>query len=137
MHTKHQAERSERTQRSSHHVSAAAGAMRHTVVKQMVKKFAGVSVALMALALSVPFVSGTVQAQRLCGDRAQILKALEQNHKETVHAIGIAEDGGFLEVLVSPTGGWTILVTYPKRQTCVVVAGQDWNNRFLNAGQPT
>ena len=137
MHTKHQAERSERTQRSSHHANAAPCAMRHTVAKQMVKRFAGVSVALMVLALTVPFISGTVQAQRLCGDRAEILKALEQTHKETVHAIGIAEDGGFLEVLVSPTGGWTILVTYPKRQTCVVVAGQDWTNRILKVGQPS
>ena len=90
---------------------------------------------MMALALTAPFISHTAQAQRMCGDRTEILEALEQKHKETVHAIGIAQDGGFLEVLVSPTGGWTILVTHPKRPTCVVATGQDWSSGFLKVGQ--
>lgn len=137
MHTNYRAERDERTQRSSRSPSAATFATRYSMAKRTVNRFARVSIALMALALTAPFISSTAQAQPTCGDRTEILKSLEQKHKETVQAIGIAQNGGFLEVLVSPTGGWTILVTHPKRSTCVVATGQDWSSRLLKVGQST
>jgi hypothetical protein len=36
-------------------------------------------------------------------------------HQETPQAIGLSGEGGMLTVLVSPERGWTMLVTYPKR----------------------
>ncbi len=137
MDTTYRAERDEPTQRSSRIPGAATKSIRCTLVKRTAKKFAGVSIALMGLALTAPFISTTAQAQPMCGERTEILEALEQKHKETVQAIGIAQGGGLLEVLVSPGGGWTILVTYPQRATCVVAAGQDWNSRLLKMGKPT
>jgi hypothetical protein len=73
-------------------------------------------------------------APRLCGERDQILKGLERARDETPQALGLSSDGGVVEVLVSPDGGWTMLVTYPKRPTCVVAAGPAWEMRRL-AGQ--
>lgn len=75
-------------------------------------------------------------AARLCGERDQILKRLEQRHDETPQALGLSSDGGVLEVLVSPSGGWTILVTYPKRPTCVVAVGEAWQALQLANGEP-
>jgi len=43
--------------------------------------------------------------------------------------------GGVLEILVSPKGGWTMLVTYPKRPTCVIAVGEAWQMLQL-AGEP-
>jgi hypothetical protein len=74
-------------------------------------------------------------APKLCGDRDQILKRLEQAHDETPQALGLSGDGGVVEVLVSPEGGWTMLVTYPKRPTCVVAAGAAWEMLQV-AGEP-
>ena len=74
-------------------------------------------------------------ASKLCGERDQILKRLERVHQETPEAIGLSGDGGVLEVLVSPDGGWTMLLTYPKRPTCVVATGESWQMLQL-AGQP-
>ena len=71
-------------------------------------------------------VSAPAQAAQLCGDRGEILKRLQQGHEETPQALGLSADGGVLEILVSPKGGWTILVTYPERQTCVVAVGRAW-----------
>lgn len=73
--------------------------------------------------------------QKLCGDRAQILASLQQAHEETPQALGLSVDGGVIEVLVSPEGGWTMLVTYPKRPTCVVAAGEAWQVLQV-AGEP-
>jgi hypothetical protein len=80
--------------------------------------------------------SQSAEAARLCGDRDQILKRLEQRHDETPQALGLSSDGGVLEVLVSPSGGWTILVTYPKRPTCVVAVGEAWQALQLTGGEP-
>ncbi len=77
-------------------------------------------------------------AQTLCGERAEILDRLEQQFAETPQAIGLSEDGGLVEVMVSPSGGWTILVTYPKRPSCVVATGEGWESLLVPvpAGQP-
>jgi hypothetical protein len=40
-----------------------------------------------------------------------------------------------IEVLVSPEGGWTMLITYPRRPTCVVATGEAWQMLQL-AGEP-
>ena len=60
-------------------------------------------------------VGGAAQAAAVCGDRDRILKNLEQRHAELPSAVGLSADGGVLEILVAPDGGWTILVTYPER----------------------
>ncbi len=80
-------------------------------------------------------VATTAYAQAACGDRSQILESLESQYGETPQAIGLSRDGGLLEVLVSPTGGWTILITYPKRSTCVVATGESWEIALVVAGQ--
>ncbi len=76
-----------------------------------------------------------VEAAKLCGERGAILKSLEQKHQETRQALGLSADGGVLEVLVSPSGGWTILVTYPKRPSCVVAVGEAWQALQLTGGE--
>jgi hypothetical protein len=80
--------------------------------------------------------SSAEAASKVCGDRHQILKRLEQKHEETPKALGLSADGGVLEVLVSPEGGWTMLVTYPKKPTCVLAVGQAWQMLQLAGGQP-
>jgi hypothetical protein len=79
--------------------------------------------------------SPPAEAARVCGDRAAILKRLEQSHEETPQALGLSADGAVLEVLVAPDGGWTILVTYPKRPTCVIAIGEAWQALGLAGGQ--
>jgi hypothetical protein len=80
--------------------------------------------------------TGTAQAApAVCGDRDQLLKRLEQAHEETPQALGLSGDGGVIEVLVSPEGGWTMLITYPRRPTCVLATGEAWQMLQL-AGDP-
>lgn len=73
-------------------------------------------------------------AAPLCGDRTEILENLEQVHSERPQSIGLSSDGGLIEVLVSDSGGWTILITYPKRPTCVVATGESWETMLRVAG---
>ena len=93
------------------------------------------SLAALALLCGAAVSQPAAAAPKLCGDRDQLLKRHEQAHQETPQAIGLSGDGGVVEVLVSPEGGWTMLLTYPKRPTCVVAAGPAWEMLQL-AGEP-
>jgi hypothetical protein len=92
-------------------------------------------IAFTLLLLGNSAVSGPAAAAPMCGERDEILARLQQRHDESPTALGLSSDGGVLEVLVSPEGGWTILITYPKRPTCVVAVGEAWQTLQL-AGQP-
>jgi hypothetical protein len=79
---------------------------------------------------------GAADAVRICGERAALLEQFAMQHDEKPQALGLGADGGVIEVLVSPAGGWTMLVTYPERPTCVVAMGEAWEMMQL-AGDPT
>ena len=86
----------------------------------------GSVVIALSLLLGATLQSRPASAQSVCGEHIDILKYLEKFHAERRQAIGISTDGKLLEVLVSSTGSWTILVTYPDRRSCLVVTGEDW-----------
>jgi hypothetical protein len=79
---------------------------------------------------------GPADAVRICGERDALLEQFAMQHDEKPQALGLGADGGVIEVLVSPAGGWTMLVTYPERPTCVVAMGEAWEMMQL-AGDPT
>ena len=103
------------------------------------RRFAALSMA--ALLGGVAFGStgsaagDTTDPVRICGERDALLEQFATEHDEKPQALGLGADGGVIEVLVSPEGGWTMLVTYPQRPTCVVAMGEAWVTMQL-AGDP-
>ncbi len=69
-----------------------------------------------------------VQSGSICGERSKFLTHLGKNHQEAPTAMGVTSSGRMLEVLTSTNGTWTILVTHPNGTTCIVTAGQAWEN---------
>lgn len=67
-------------------------------------------------------------AQTICGERADFLTQLQKRHGETPSSIGLSSSGQVLEVLTSKEGTWTILMTSPQGRTCLVAAGEAWEN---------
>ena len=65
-------------------------------------------------------------AQTVCGERRDFVRHLARGYQEHPVAIGLVSNGALLEVLASPNGSWTILVTRPGGWTCVVAAGESW-----------
>ena len=97
------------------------GRMRRLVVLSMAALLGGV-----AFGGAAGSANGPANAVRLCGERAALLEQFAMQHDETPQALGLGADGGVIEVLVSPEGGWTMLVTYPARPTCVIAMGEAW-----------
>lgn len=64
-----------------------------------------------------------------CDKRDDILRHLEGKYSEKPVAIGIVGTGGVVEVLTTYTGStWTIIITLPTGPTCLIAAGEDWEN---------
>ncbi len=83
----------------------------------------GLAVIAAAFLFSAILGSRPASAEAVCGDHSEILAKLEKFHSEKPRAIAVSTDGKLLEVVVSATGSWSILLTRPNRRTCVVATG--------------
>lgn len=90
------------------------------------KRGAGFALAL-AVAGLVYVVSpaGAVQPQ-LCTKHSELVAQLGEKYGETVSASGFDGAGNFIEVFSSKSGTWTIAISVPGGMTCVISAGEDW-----------
>ncbi|MHA1566908.1 MAG: hypothetical protein ACTSX7_16480 [Alphaproteobacteria bacterium] len=81
---------------------------------------------LSALAIATPVLAQTGQ-QRACSTRVDLLKRLGQVYSEDPVALGIATNGGMLEVLSTQNGStWTIIITMPDGNSCMFASGESW-----------
>ncbi len=67
-------------------------------------------------------------AQSVCGERNKFLNHLSSGYSEAPVAMGLVSNGSILEVLASKDGSWTIIVTRPDGMSCVVAAGEAWED---------
>lgn len=69
--------------------------------------------------------NGFAQNARNCGEHAQVVNRLAEGYGETRRSLGIGTNNSVIEVFASTeTGTWTIIVTLPTGMTCLVAAGQ-------------
>ena len=64
----------------------------------------------------------------MCGERRVVIENLEKTYSEAPVSIGLASNGSVLEVLASETGSFTIILTQPSGTSCVIAAGENWEN---------
>ncbi|TQV83575.1 hypothetical protein [Denitrobaculum tricleocarpae] len=74
-------------------------------------------------------VTATASAQTIsCGEREAILETLKERYHEGRTAFGITADGRLLEVFSGPSGSWTLLMTRPGGQSCLMSSGEGWRH---------
>ena len=84
-------------------------------------------VIVLALAgIALASLSVSAAEKPACGERAAIVKKLDTRFKEAGQARGLVSATQILEVFVSPTKTWTILVSYPDGTSCRMATGQEW-----------
>ncbi len=83
---------------------------------------------LSAVLLTVAFtVPAAAQSQMACADRAVVTERLTKNYGETFSGGGLRNSESIFEVWASDESGtWTIIMTMPNGQSCVMAAGTDW-----------
>ncbi|SLN77043.1 hypothetical protein [Oceanibacterium hippocampi] len=82
-------------------------------------------------------VCGAAAANPMCNDRTKFLDHLSAKYEEAPVSMGLASNGTVLEVLASEkTGSWTIIITNPTGQACVIATGDSWENITVALGEP-
>lgn len=62
-----------------------------------------------------------------CAERAVVIRHLAHNYSEQPVAIGLASNGGVVELLRSSSGGtWTIIITKTDGTACMIAAVEHW-----------
>ena len=94
--------------------------------------------ALVLSTVSLLLWGQTAAAQQpACTDRTDVLDHLSNKYSEAPVAMGIANNGGVIEILSSKTGNsWTIILTMPNGMTCMIAAGENWESipRIVQVG---
>lgn len=79
----------------------------------------------------------TAQAQDTpCAERNNVVDTLDTQYKESPRAIGLVSQEAVLEIFVSDSGTWTVVVTDPKGVSCVLAAGQSWEEIPVASNAP-
>lgn len=84
-------------------------------------KFAAV---LAAAALSGS--AGVASAAAPCGAHDAIANSLTSKYKEARRIMGVVNAKAVMEIFMSPQGTWTVVVTDTRGVSCIIAAGQDW-----------
>ncbi|MEM9431836.1 MAG: hypothetical protein AAGA32_20495 [Pseudomonadota bacterium] len=95
------------------------------------------AIALGTLPTTVPLPAEA----RSCGKRENIISRLGERYGEIQTGRGLSHNNGMVEVYSSKeTGTWTILITMPSGETCLIAAGDFWEQSppgVARSGQPT
>lgn len=81
----------------------------------------------LAVGAVVTLVSSSALAAPQCNSRDAVLEVLADKYSEAPIAVGVANNGGLVEVLSTGDGKtWSIIITSPKGVSCLVAAGEGW-----------
>ena len=71
-----------------------------------------------------------------CAERTNVVDTLDSQYKESPRAIGLVSQKAVLELFVSDSGTWTVVVTDPQGVSCVLAAGQSWEEIPVASNAP-
>ncbi len=73
--------------------------------------------------------AATVKAQPVCMPHDDFRVELQRNFSEAPVAIAIANNGALIELYAKrDRSSWTLVMTRPGGTSCVLVAGEEWND---------
>ncbi len=91
--------------------------------------------ALASVALFTGAETGTTQSN-VCAPRDDLVSQLGTQFNESQKAVGLLDEQSVMEVFTSDRGTWTILATDINGTSCIVAAGEGWDDTFAQlAGQ--
>ena len=65
-------------------------------------------------------------SQMVCGNHADIEKRLQTGYQEVRTGVGLAGNGGLIELYTSEKGTFTIVLTRPNGMSCLMAVGENW-----------
>ena len=88
--------------------------------------FQWIRMAALGAVLAMPAMPA--QAQQVCGAHNDLVARLSAAFQERRVGYGVIGREAMIEVFVSTGGTWTMLMTDVKGRSCIVAAGDGWEN---------
>jgi hypothetical protein len=70
--------------------------------------------------------TASTQAQQNCGPHGDLVAHLGDRYQERQLGYGTVGNFAIMEIYVSDTGTWTVIVTDVAGKSCIVAAGEAW-----------
>ncbi|WEX09737.1 hypothetical protein [Chelativorans sp. AA-79] len=83
--------------------------------------------ALAAVALFTGAQQATSQSSDVCAPRDDLVAQLDAQYREIQKAVGLLGEEAVMEIFASDQGTWTILTTDTSGTSCIVAAGEGWD----------
>ena len=93
--------------------------------------FRWIKLAAVGAMMALPAVPA--RAQVICGGHDYLVAKLAEAFEEKRLGYGVAGEAAIFEVFVSAGGTWTILMTDVNGQSCILAAGDGWEDTLATA----
>ena len=70
-------------------------------------------------------------AQMVCGDHSKMVGFLDRDYRESRSGLGLTASGAVVELYTARSGTWTMLITEPGGNTCVMGNGEGWDTQKM------
>ncbi|WP_288141999.1 hypothetical protein [Mesorhizobium sp.] len=94
----------------------------------------GLKTLILAGALAVGTNAASAQYQ-YCVEHRDLVAHLSEQFQERQFAFGLIGQMAIMEVYVADSGSWTIIVTDVAGRSCIVAAGEHWENVVIPTDQ--
>lgn len=94
----------------------------------------GLKTLILAGALAVSTNAASAQYQ-YCVEHGDLVAHLSEQFQERQFALGLIGHMAIMEVYVADSGSWTIIVTDVAGRSCIVAAGEHWENVVIPTDQ--
>ena len=93
--------------------------------------------AMIALSGLVMTPAAEAEQRQTCAARDAVIQKLHDRFGEELRSLGLHQADGIVEVYSSEaTGSWTILMTRPDGMSCLIAAGQLWEQDVKPLDKP-
>ena len=90
----------------------------------------------LAVAAFVAAGANVADAQyRHCSEHGDLVAHLSEKFQEKQFAFGTIGQIAVMEVFVGDKGSWTVIVTDVAGRSCIVAAGDNWENSVILSGE--
>ncbi len=70
-----------------------------------------------------------------CAKQTDLRSYLQEAYAEKLAAVGMVNEQSIMEIYVSDSGTWTVVLTNPAGVSCLVLSGQGWQSIWKKPGQ--
>jgi hypothetical protein len=94
----------------------------------MARNFLFQWIRMATISAAVALSASAAQAQLICGVHNDLVARLAQAFQEKQLGYGVVGQAAVIEIYVSASGTWTMLITDVKGRSCILAAGDGWED---------